>query len=231
MGHSKLPIRAFGLTVMAALGLMAFTAVAAQAENLTDGGKAGLFQILENSALVKGATLTGKSEGHIRILEPGRNLTILCGKLDFLEGKFLSDQEALVVILYLECVALIFSNETEKVPGCNLVGGDITTVLRALAKKHEGKSYILLEGDPTTIGTIEYESGKGCPLPLKNTVLGSVVGEVKTVEGGQLLQFNEAIQKLFPGDKINYGTFELILDASIVLELTGTHAGCSWAII
>ncbi len=230
MRSNKLRIRAFGLTVMAALGLVAFTAVAAQAENLTDGGKEGLFQILGSSALVTGATLTGKSEGHIRILEPSRNLTILCGTLDFLEGKFLNDKEALVKILYLECVPLVFGEETEKIAGCNLVGGDITTTLLALAKKHEGKPYILLEGDPTTIGTIEYESGKGCPLPLKSTIVGSVVGEVKTVGVTQLVQFNETIQKLFQ-DKINYGTNELILDASLVLELTGAHVGCSWAIV
>lgn len=227
MRHSESWIKAFGLTFIAALGLMAFTAVVAQAEVLTDGGKAGSFQISKGGALL--ATLTGKSEGHIRILEPGRNLTILCSKLEFLEGEILSSEAALVKILYLECIALLFSKESVEIP-CKLVGGGILTQLRALAKTHEGNPYILLEGDPTTIGVIQYESGTGCPLPLNNSIVGSVIGEVTPGEGvSRLIQFKEPIQKLFQ-DKINYGTLELILDANIVLELTGAHAGQSWGI-
>lgn len=228
MRHSKSWIKAFGLTVTVALSLMAFAAVA-QAEVLAGGGKEAVFQIQKGAALL--ATLTGASEGQVRILEPGRNLTIRCNTLDFLEGKILSAKEALVRITYLECVALEFSNEAQEIVGCNLVGGAIVTQLRALPRTHEGKPYILLEGDEGPIGTIKYESGKGCPLPLTSSVQGSVIGEVTTGEAIQpLLQFKEATEKLF-GDKINYGTFQLVLDASIVLELTGEHKGMSLGIL
>jgi hypothetical protein len=223
MRRSDSRIKAFGLTIMATLSFMALTAVTAHAENLTDGGKAGVFQIGKSSALVAGKTLTGTPEGSVRILEPGRNLTILCTKLDF-TGKFLNENEALVESIFLECEALSL-DEKQKLP-CTLVGGGIKTVLLALAKKHEGQAFILFEGDPAgaALGTIEY-TGAECTLPKTNTIAGSLVGELQKAETVEpLLKFESAIQKLF-GDKINYGTLELVLDGSIVLKLTGSHAG------
>jgi hypothetical protein len=228
MRHSKLRIKAFGLTVAVALSLMAFTA-AAQAEVLAGGGNEAVFQIQGGSALL--ATLTGESEGQVRILEPARNLTIRCNTLDFVEGKILTAKEALIKITYLECVALEFSNESQEIANCKLINGAIPTTLRALPRTHEGKPFILLEGDGANIGTIQYEKEKGCVLPSTSPIQGSVIGEVTTGEAVQpLLQFKEATEKLF-GDKINYGTFQLVLDASITLELTGTHKGMSLGIL
>src|SRR6187551_1416633 len=137
MRRSESRTKAFGLTIMATLSFMALTAVTVHAENLTDGGKAGLFEINLISALVEGRTFVGTPEGSVRILEPGRNLTIKCNGLDF-TGTFLSDTSALVKNVYLECEALSLDEKT-KLP-CNLVNGSITTVLLALAKKHEGKA-------------------------------------------------------------------------------------------
>lgn len=229
---------------MAALSLMAFAVTSAQAEILTDGGKAGLFRILGSSALVGTESFTGKLEKlngsgptHLLILEPGRNLTVLCGEIDVLEGKFLNEKEGLMRVLYLKCVALVFGKESEKIAGCKIVGEDITAQFLILAKKHEGEPYLLFEADPpsSTIGEIVYE-GAECPLPSHNTIQGSMVGELKLGEPAtQLLQFSEAISKLFQtsegGDRINYGTFQLYLDASVLLELSGAHKGCGWGVV
>ena len=51
MRDSKFGLRAFGLALVAALGLMAFMAVAAQAEKLGDGGKEASFLVEKSTAL------------------------------------------------------------------------------------------------------------------------------------------------------------------------------------
>jgi hypothetical protein len=237
MKDGKFGLRAFGLAIVAALGLMAFSAVAAQAENLTDGGKAALFEILKSSALVPGATFTGKLEKwtdglvHEFILVEKSNLAILCSQIDIEEGKFLSDKEALAKVRLLECRVFNFAG-TEEVPGCFITNSkSIVFSYIILPKKHEGESFLLFEPDGAIFTIIEFEKEKGCPLPIKNEIKGTFGALVKEKEAVvHLITFSAAIQTLL-GDKATFGVNPLVIDSNWLLELTGIHKGCSWGIV
>jgi hypothetical protein len=233
MRHSKLGIRAFGLAFVAALGLMAFSAIAAQAEDLTDGGAAGSFTILGSAALVAGATFTGVQVGASKLLVPGRNLSIECKEGALLEGKFLSSTEALVIILFKKCAALVASKETEEVAGCTITNGkDITASAIILSRLHGGELFLLLHPDlGATFTTLEFEKEKGCALPLKNNITGLISAlDDNSTAVSHLILFSQAIQKLL-GAKMLFGTFESFVDAHKTFSLTGFHLGCAWSVL
>jgi hypothetical protein len=217
-------LRALGASLAAALGLMAFFAVAAEAENLKDGGKAGSFTVLGSGPLAVGAKFTGKLEAltgtelvHGVLLVPGRSIQILCSTAHVTEGKFISSTEALVVFEYLEC--LTFNTGGEHIANCKIddpshAGADDRIILGKailLPKLHEDsathtqKLFVLFEPDASEVFTvILYEKGKGCVLPHENKIGGSFVAEAKEIEEGKkwLLTSNEATQKLF---QVNLG--------------------------
>jgi hypothetical protein len=242
---NKFGLRAFGLAMMAAVSLMAFSAVAAQAEDLTDGGKAALFEILKSSALVAGATYTANLEKwtdgllHGFLLVEKSNLSILCTGLTVTGGTFNSDVEAVGSVTFKGCVAFNFAG-TEKLAGCTILskaeGGEKEVIVatgKVLPRKHEGESYLLAE--PTVAGStftnIFFEKEKGCVLPFKNEIkgtLGALVKEKEAVIG--LITANAAIQKLM-GDALTFGVNPAVVDGNATTELTGKHLGCSFGVV
>jgi hypothetical protein len=232
-------LRALWIGSLVALGFAAFSASIACAANLSDGGKPGLYQILGSSSLVTGATFTGSSEGSVRLLVPGRHISLLCTSVDVLEGKFLSDTSALLKLLFLNCRVKVFGEgEEEEVMGCTVTNGrEITMAFIALAKKHENESYVLFEPDGTeSFGTISYEAEKGCILPLTGAVTGSVVAKATPGEVvNQLLSFSKPIQELFQvgtgGDHMKYLGSDVYVDGSLSLSLTGPHLGCVFGVV
>ncbi len=223
---------------LVALGLIALSSAVAQAANLSDGGAGGLYRILGSSALVPNVTVTGSSEGHVRLLAPGQGVSLLCTSVDVTEGKFLTDTELLMKLLFLNCGVRLFENEEEELSSCVITNGrEFTLALIGLSKKHETKPYVLFDADGgEALGSFKYESGKGCPLPLTTTVTGSVVAEATTGEVvTQLLKFSRAIQELFQvgtaGDHLKYNTHEAYVDGSLTISLTGAHTGCAWGIV
>lgn len=251
MRQHKPKARTLGLFLVTVIGTMLFSAVTAQAENLSNGGSAGLYRILGSSTLTPLAGFTGSFEGlnggasaHALLLVPGRKLSVLCGFLDVLGGTFLSDTEALMELLYLGCTPRVLGEEVETVAGCEITNArSIKATALALAKKHEAKRFVLFQPDfSSRFATIEFESGKGCALPLKNEISGSVVAEVKEEKEVvvNLLQLSESIQKLFQvkevdgkikGDNLLFGAFASYIDASAVVELKTIHTGCSFGIV
>ncbi len=219
MRHSKFGLRAFGLAIVAALGLMAFTAVAAQAENLGGGGVAGKFRVEGSTALSVSRTFTGAQEGsHGLLLVEGRNLTILCSTGKLLEGKVLTESEALVKVLFEGCTTWEFNlsktipcvvaeKEEEPAGSEKFVGKEmITATALILPKLHEvsagvSELYLLFEGDPATAAFTKFIlGGKECPLPKNTEVKGSVVAlvtEGSTEQVQKLLTFSDPIQLLF----------------------------------
>jgi hypothetical protein len=256
-------LTALGATLAAALGLMALFAVAAEAENLKDGGKAGSFTVLGSGPLAVGTKFTGKLKAltgteltHSVLLVPGRSIQILCSAAHVTEGKIISTTEALAVLEYLEC--LTFNNGGEHIVNCkiddptNPLIQDRTILVKALIlpKLHEDlatktqKLYVLIEPDGEFLVAFLYEKGKGCALPHETFLQGSIIAEAKELEEGKkwLLTLNEAIQKLFlvnlggtppviHGDRLLFGTFDAYIDANAMVELTGAHAGCKFAIV
>jgi hypothetical protein len=242
MRNSKFGLRAFGLAIVAALGLMAFTAVAAQAENLGPPGVAGKFTVNNLEALAKpGVTFEANQENTGTLLVPGRGFDILCEK-SVIVGEFKSSDEALGSAQFTKCstwvnVALGLEHK-EKIP-CTVVEPIEVKKGKILPKKHESAPYVLIEEDGEAFTEVKF-SGTECTLPPTNKVTGSVVGAIvaKTNNTKEpLIEFSEEIQKLFQtsatvGDHLKYGTFEAYIDANTKVKLTDTeHVGMTIAVI
>jgi len=236
-------LKTFGLALMAACSLMAVFAVAAQAENLSDGGKAGNFLVLGSSALVAGTTFAGTAL-HGLLLIGSKNAYVLCTE-GHITGTGLSASEILVEILYLGCKAF---NDTTKAElgACPVLGEpskeDIKATAIGLAKLHEGKLYILFENEPEK-PFAEIKFGPECGIGVKVKVSGSVVAEVDNgnAAADHLINLSEAIQKLFQvggvGDKLLYGAAESFIVGPSAAEPTAVahvhlvnHLGCTWAV-
>lgn len=235
MMNYKFTSKTLGLSLLIGLLMTTFAVVTAQAENLSDGGKPGLFVVEGTSILVKGATFTG-SIGLPKLLVAGRNLEIDCSSGNFLEGKFNSDTELLAKIEFSGCEPREHKTGSS-VPGCFIPGHTFTVSVVGLAKKHAAvavfKPYILFEGDgSSTLGTIQFESGKGCVLPLKNELKGSLVAELASEERIlQSLFFSEVFVQKLLGDKLLFGTFESFVEGTGSISLTGAHSGLKFGIV
>ncbi len=239
-------LRAFGLAFVVALGLMAFMAVAAQAEEtLEDGGKAANFLIQKLTSLAKpGVTFEVNQAGTGTLLVPGR-YDILCTS-GTVAGEFKSSTEALFGAVFTGCT--IWSPVTT-FPHVTKLACTVATTKEgkekekviivagiALPKKHGGAPYVLVEEDGGPFTTI-FLVGPECPLTLENKVTASVVGKVINSDtAAPTIEFNQAIQKLFQvenketkvikGDQYKVGTFQAYLDGAGTGKLTdAAHAG------
>ncbi len=224
--------RTLFLSVAAALSLMAFTAVAAQAENLSDGGKSALFLVENNMALSVGKTFSATQVGTGTLLVPGR-VDILCQK-GTTTGTFNSETDASVTSTFTECttwqpVTVLGASHVTKV-NC-IVDEPVVATALALPKLHNGGSYLLLEPQREFL-TLILLLGVECPLTKDNKVTGSIVAQVdnnNTVE--PLLLFSHEIQKLFQtsatvGDHLKYGAFEAYIDTDAKAKITSaSHVG------
>ena len=230
MRHAEQATRIFGLSLLAALGLMALSTVAAQAENLTNGGVAGQYRVLGAAPLVN-ETYLENQEGTWKLLVAGRGLDIKCSS-GHAKGAFQSETQVLATLMFQECLVLEH-NTTNHITNCEVLDKTINAVVLVLPRLHGGKLYLLFEGDPASqpLATIVIH-GAMCPLPLSNPLKGSFVAEIDPNEEVvlPLLLFSEAIQKLL-GDKLQFGAFEGFIAASSLLELTGAHKGCKFGVV
>lgn len=227
----KPTLRNFGLVLMAACSLMAVFAVGAQAENLSDGGKAGNFLILESSALVAGAELTGTLLDSVK-LAPSKNFYILCSSGD-ITGKGLSATEILFTILLLGCKTFNDLTKAELL-ACPILGvpskEEITFTGIGKAKLHEGALFIFFDTEKEKPFE-EIKFGEECILGTKVKLAGTLAALVDNGNSAvdHLLIFSEPIQKLL-GGKILFGTAEQFLIGEAHVHLTGTHTNCAWAV-
>ena len=239
-------LRALGVSLMAALGLMAFVAVAAQAENLSDGGKAGKFLIEGSGTLVKGATFTGAQVGIGKLIIPKKNAYVECKKGKVTTGTGISETEVLAVVRFEECKTFELSTGNA-LTFCPVLGEpsketiDATAI--ALPKLHESKLFILFEPE---VGKLfaEIKFGAECGIGVKVKIGGT--GVVAEVDNGlsqniHTITFSEAIQRLFQkrnakdefeaGDQLLYGAVEAFLVGSATVELAGTHINRPWSVV
>jgi len=235
MKNSKFGLRAFGLALMAALSLMAFTAVAAQAVNLEDGGKPAKFLVELNAALSVGTTFEANQVGAGTLLVPGR-VDILCQK-GKVTGTINSETDASAVAEFTECltwqpVTELGASHTTHIE-C-IVKEPVIAEALVLPKLHESGFFLLFEsinlsGKPFAVVTLE---GAACPLTKINEVKGSVVAEIDNNDSVEpLILFSHTIQKLFQtsataGDHLKYGAFEAYVDADAKAKITSPpHIG------
>ena len=238
-------LRALGVSLMAALGLMALFAVAAQAEGLSDGGKAGKFLIEGSGTLVKGATFTGAQVGIGKLIIPKKNAYVECKTGKVTTGTGISETEVLAVVRFEECKAFELSTGNS-LAFCPVLGEpsaetiDATAI--ALPKLHESKLFILFENEPGKVFA-EIKFGPECGIGVKVKVSGSVVAEVDNglSQNIHTITFSEGIQRLFQkrnakdefeaGDRLLYGAVEAFLIGSATVELAGTHINRPWSVV
>jgi hypothetical protein len=236
-------LKALGVSLTATLGLMAFFASGAQAENLSSGGVAGKFKVLGSEALatevpIVGAVLASK------LLIASKNAYIECiGGTIKAGSKIKNSSEALAVVLFEGCAT--FEDKTKAViAACDILGeptstGKIEAIGVALPKLHEGELYVLFEPEPErSFATIKF--GEECGIGVKVNISGSFVGKVDNGNeaSDHLISFTEAIQKLFQfngvGDKILYGSAEAFVEGVVHLSLGGenpAHKGKNWSVV
>jgi hypothetical protein len=224
--------RTLFLSVAAALGLMVFTAVAAQAEELSDGGKAAKFLVGKSAALAVGKSFEATQVGTGTLLVPGR-VDILCTS-GSTKGTVNSETDGTGTATFSGCTAwqpvtVLGASHVSKI-SCTVKEPIVAEGL-ALPKKHEGASYILLEPKEGSAFTTVFLEGPECPLTKENKVTGSGVGQIDnndTVE--PTLLFSHTIQKLFQvgaaGDHLKFGAFEAYVDGEGKGKvITASHVG------
>jgi len=194
-------LRALGLSLLATLGLMAFTAAGAQAEALK--GVAGRILIGGVDATT-GTIIEGSQENAGTLLIPALNTEIVCQKIKVVTGKVIGKGEGLGEILYEECA---YWGTKTKIEGgkeilelttklaCEILEDSETKAPEAIVAKakllvvlHEvsagvSDTYILAEADNATgaegtLASVLVKTPGECPLPKLVEVTGSVVFKV-----------------------------------------------------
>ena len=235
MSHGKYGLRAFGLVIVAALGLMAFMAAGAQANWLyLEAGKAVELTVAEP---VKVA-VHEKSEGNLLL---SNGIEIRCAviegqKLELLPGSP-TTATATGSVSFSTCHTF---NKGTAASACDptnqpiIAGGTAKVILHS-----DKKNYVLfspLTGQPFT--TILF--GAKCALVESSEVTGNLVAECGHLVTGAFTQedcathavshlLRQAPAALFPSDKLQFGELGATLDGIAAVELSGTHKGASWS--
>ncbi len=228
MSYSKHTFRAFGLCLAAALSLVAFFAISAQAQELRIlGAKAGASESVGGEAVTEGL-----------LLVPAQELIIHCAKFAVNEGTALVDGTIHGTIAFSGCTTL---QKNVLVPGCK-PAEPISAKGLSLLILHNSKNYVLIEPSKNAKGefepftTIKFNE-ETCGLPPANKVTGSVVVECLTAAKAsgncseELVkhEITPAPAALFPGDKLSFGLNPATLDGVASAFLTGGKAGCKWS--
>jgi hypothetical protein len=240
-----------GLFALALLGTMALASSAQAVENsFTINGAAALH-----------ATVGAVQEGEGTLLVEKLNLEIKCATFEVKEGLILSGLDADAKLLYKECKAYEHKAPLAEIKTCHVsdvAGGKpellhITASALLLPIEFGPEDYGILAENIHAL--INFLSGMGCPLPLKNEVTGEVCAliEEKPVKTNDtvrpLLLLSKAIQEACPKrlvlngtekvnhekatviDELRYGTNVAYIEAKAELFLTGAHTGMTLGVL
>ena len=225
MTRKKHRAKVLGSIAVTTVSLMAFTGMA-QAATLG-------FLINKKAVGTLEATAGGVQEGEGSYLVPKLNFSIKCPEIEVVEGRILNGTLGDLKLLYKKCKTFSISKPAEELP-CHL--SDVQSGKPELL--HITNSLTLIKpiefpsGDFGVLATLgefflNYLSGTGCPLPLKNSLSGTgcALIEAATNDTTEPLGLaSEAIQKSC-GAKLLYGVNEAFGDGSAKVFLTGAHSG------
>lgn len=240
MRYVKHRISLFALALLAVLSATMFAASAAQAvgEPLEWGIS---FKTLGELGLTE-ESVTGENEGVSTFSVPAQKLEINCKNLDIFEANITTSGAGKATLLYLECTVL------ENVAGppvqlgempCEVVGGDITIKVKMQGLKHNSEKFLLFSPlSGTTLTTIEYKKGTGCPVLLKVELKGTIAFQLETfvmvnplkptADTGSMA--GKTLQTLF-GASLKYGLSEMFLKTKMLMELNGPKHKETWGVI
>jgi len=238
MTHKRHGIKILGLAVLAALGLMAFSAAAAQGSFLILG------ITLEQLGLEE-ETFEGEVDTPFSFLVESKNYEVNCPEVDVTGTLLLTDADA--KFTFRKCA--VFSIEPlEEIKGCHVslpAGGQLifflnTLILTVLHKTKEENgqeqllTFLLAEQLPGsgTLGIVHLKTEAGCPLPESLNIKGTIAMTIN--QGDAIIDLiragGETLQLLL-GDALRINEKEAFLDGSFIAELTGLFKGCKWGAI
>lgn len=218
MNYRKQGLRALGLSILAALGLMAFTATAAQAS--------GTFLVAGLSGSWT-AEATGKGENilesYLQVLK--LNLKLACHQISVTNAKISNAGHGTGTISFSSC--LVTDNAGNEVD-CTLHEPINANVL-ALVVLHNSKPYILFSPTGANFAVVK-SLGEFCTLPKEAAVTGSVVVSISNPDGDDVTKLisTKNMLSLFTADKLFYGAHEGHLVADAEVALSGIHEGLKW---
>jgi hypothetical protein len=238
MNLRKHGLKVLGLSLMAALGLMAFSATGAQAvtHQAKILGKTFAELGIEEEAI------DGKVDVAGALLVKGQNLSLKCPKLTVPSGKILlTDID--IEILFEICETFEFEHPSTKLPCLidddvkpGLVDDSITVDALVLFVLSGSIRYLLIEplaGQNwiTKIDFLDVTPGS-CPLPDLVEIVGSLAVEITEGAAKELLvkEAPEAIQTAL-ADKLKFGESKATIDGSGWVLLSGARAGCTWDVV
>lgn len=238
MTQKKHGLKVLGLAVLAALGLMAFGAAAAQGSFLILG-------ITLEQLKLEEETFEGHVDTPFSFLVESKNYEVNCPKVNVSGTLLLTDADA--KLTFLEC-AVFTMEPLEEIKGCHVAqpGGEklifflntlILTVLHK-TKEENGEeqllTFLLAEQLPgsETLGVIHLKKEAECPLPEVLNIKGTIALTIN--QGDAIMNLiragGETLQLLL-GDTLKINEKEAFLDGSFVAELTGQYKGCKWGAI
>ena len=230
MGHRKNGLKAFGLSFLAVLGLMAFVAAGAQANWEVEGKE-----------LTTNETVKVEQVSVAKLVVSAKNIEFQCAKVAQETGLKLVAKSGTAEgkVKFSSCKAFSPPGSGTESKNCNpkepIVAGG-----KALLKLHNGQSYVLFE-PPTEGGKFTtVEVGELCALTETSDVTGETVFECGELNSGLWLHEDCATSKishdvrpasasLFPTEKLSFGKSEATLAGDALVELNGTNIGKSWA--
>ena len=222
MSKAKRGRKALGLSLVAAMGLMAFMATGASAVTWDINGA----EIKANE------NFTGKLKmGQTALLLiPNQKLVIHCTGFTVNQGLIRTDSTAHLKLTYTGCTTKVNGSENAKCkPEILQVSAKILPIL------HSSKIYLLVE--PLTAGqpfTTLHFSEDVCALPPLPTITGSMVFQCENTAGTAQQDCKTATTPqyvgpappaLFPSDTISYGLNAAELHGKAEISLSGPNAG------
>jgi hypothetical protein len=222
MNYKKQGLKALGLSFVAALGLMAFTAAGAQASGtVTVQGLSPPF-----TTPIAG-TIENALHANSRLLILKLNLEISCHK-GKAAGHLSNAGHGHAEIIFEHCLAKgVGQSEAE---ACLMENNIVAKVLALVILHGEANKPFIrfspLEGESFAL-VLEHT----CPIPEHALIKGSVVAEIVDPElkVGSKLITTKGMLSLFTGDKLFYGANEAHLDADALVSLVN-HPTAAWSV-
>jgi len=224
MSHKRRGLKAFGLSLLAVAGLMAFMAAGAHANWLVEG-----VELAANENVAVETVVEGK------LAVPAKNVEFRCKVVEAEGLKLLAKSEkAEGKVKFKTCLAFELKTGVA-VKNCNpkepIVAGGF-----ALLVLHNAQNYVLFEPEANKPFTV-VEVGELCALTETSEVKGKLVAECLNEALAHVdCNVNELVHRLkpapaalFEADKLLFGANPATLEGVAAVKLNGVNLNKKWA--
>jgi hypothetical protein len=222
MAPRKHILRVLGLSLIAAIGLLAIGAAAAQAEGEWKIGGKTLPELK-----IEEESVNASLDGTFTYTVPSLSLEIKCLKMDSLKGRVLLKGAGELSLLFLECTFFAGKSQ-EEVKACTVK--DVSINASDSIVLHGGKTYLLfkpLEGK-TTFLTYTFEGAECVIAGTSHAVGGSFAVDLESEKVTQTLKLGNSTADALLGDEAKLVTAKVSLAGTLLLSLSGAQAGKAW---